>query len=48
MHRLSDLAVRTGRYVGPHISMLLASLEGAGLLPSEADAQVGTSVPSLL
>lgn len=41
MARLSDLALRAGRYVGPHISMLLASLEGAGLLPTEAEAQVG-------
>ncbi|PRW33558.1 ABC transporter permease isoform A [Chlorella sorokiniana] len=39
MGRLSDLALRTGRHVGPHISMLLASLEGAGLLPTEAEAQ---------
>lgn len=41
MARLSDLALRAGRYVGPHISMLLASLEGSGLLPTEAEAQVG-------
>ena len=39
MHLLLDLAARTGRHVGPHISMLLSSLEAAGLLPSEADAQ---------
>ncbi len=40
MARLSELALRTGRFVGPHISMLLASLEGAGLLTTEAEAQV--------
>lgn len=40
MDRLVDLALRTGRQVGPHISMLLASLEGAGLLPGELEAQV--------
>ena len=40
MDRLVDLALRTGRQVGPHISMLLAALEGAGLLPSELEAQV--------
>ncbi|KAL4435411.1 hypothetical protein ABPG77_006173 [Micractinium sp. CCAP 211/92] len=39
MDRLVDLALRTGRQVGPHISMLLASLEGAGLLPGELEAQ---------
>ena len=40
MQLLLQLAALTGRHVGPHISMLLASLEGAGLLPTEAEAQV--------
>lgn len=39
MQALLDLAARTGRHVGTHISLLLASLEAAGLLPSEAEAQ---------
>ncbi|KAI3425232.1 hypothetical protein D9Q98_009000 [Chlorella vulgaris] len=39
MRLLLDLASRTGRHVGAHISMLLSSLEAAELLPSEADAQ---------
>jgi hypothetical protein len=39
MHTLLDLAARTGRHVGPHISLLLSALEAAGQLPSEADAQ---------
>lgn len=45
MDRLVDLALRTGRQVGPHISMLLAALEGAGLLPSELEAQVRAPSP---
>lgn len=39
---LVDLAGRTGRHVGPYISMLLSSLEAAGLLPSESEAQVSS------
>jgi hypothetical protein len=39
MQALLDLAARTGRHVGTHISLLLASLEAAGLLPSETEAQ---------
>lgn len=37
---LMNLANRTGRYVGPHISTLLSALERAGLLPTEEEAEV--------
>lgn len=41
--RLQALARQTGRHVGPHIAMLLASLEGAALVPNELQAQVGAA-----
>ena len=37
--QLADLASRTGRAVSVHLSLLLAALEAAGLLPSESAAQ---------
>ena len=46
MGLLVDLATQTGRHVGPYLSVLLAALETAELVPTELQAQVGAARPT--
>ena len=40
MTALEDVAARTGRFVAPYISQLLASMEAEGMMPTEEVARL--------